>query len=155
MSGVPFSLELIRDLVKKFPKIIVGMKDSSGDLENMKMVQSEIPDFAVFSGTEYYMLDLLEAGGAGCITATANIHCALIRQVFDRWHAGEDTSELNKLLKKARSAYEGLPLIGLLKAFLARKTKNRDWLNIIPPNIIACSDDLIKVDKRLLEAGVF
>ena len=72
MTGVPFSIPLIQYLVKTYPKYVVGIKDSSGDLDNMQQMIEAIPNFQVFAGTERYLLDMLESGGAGCISATAN-----------------------------------------------------------------------------------
>ena len=73
MSGLPFSIPVIQRLKEKYPKIIVGVKDSSGDFSNMKAMVEQIPNFQVFAGTEKYLLDTLKAGGAGRISATANV----------------------------------------------------------------------------------
>ena len=77
MSGVPFSHALIERLLKKYPDVIAGIKDSSGDFENMRSMAAHFPGFDVFAGTERYLLDIMRAGGVGCISASANVTCPL------------------------------------------------------------------------------
>ena len=71
MSGVPITYPLIDRLLKEYPETVIGMKDSSGDFDNMSGAAREFPGFAVFSGSDEFLLPLIEAGGAGCITACA------------------------------------------------------------------------------------
>ena len=57
------------ELVKKFPKQIIGVKDSSYNLyENLKL-----DNFSVLPGSESKLLRGLEIGCSGIITATCNV----------------------------------------------------------------------------------
>src|SRR3546814_17165160 len=76
MSGVPISHDLIERLLKAYPDTIVGIKDSSGNLANMLELCRRFPGFGVFAGSEQFLLPVLRAGGAGCISATANVTIA-------------------------------------------------------------------------------
>ena len=67
MSSVSIDGSLINRLLTEFPNAVAGLKDSSGDWENTQMLIESFPDFTVFSGSEEFLLDNLEAGGAGCI----------------------------------------------------------------------------------------
>jgi len=82
MSNVPISMKLIEMLRKDYPDTVVGMKDSSGVLDNMVQAAREFPGFCVFSGADDLMLPLLREGGAGCITACANISSDLSQAVY-------------------------------------------------------------------------
>src|ERR1043165_3142201 len=75
VSQVPISLALIERLLKMYPGTIAGIKDSSGDWNNMAAMleQFQPHGFDVFAGNESLLLALLRGGGAGCITATANV----------------------------------------------------------------------------------
>jgi len=63
---------------------IVGVKEASGDLEQMAQVIARCPsDFAVLSGDDALTLPLLSIGGKGVISTSSNVApeqvCALVR----------------------------------------------------------------------------
>ena len=83
MSAVPFSIELVGRLLENFPGIVVGMKDSSGDEDNLVAMMNAFPDFGLFAGNEMLLLKNMRLGGAGCISATANINPSGIVNLFN------------------------------------------------------------------------
>jgi len=79
LSGYKFSINCVEELAKKFPKQIIGVKDSSYNLfENLK-----IDNFSVLPGSETKLLKGLQLGCDGIITATCNITATLTRKVYD------------------------------------------------------------------------
>src|SRR5256714_3100151 len=76
VSQVGIPLTVIARLVRAYPGVVIGMKDSSGDFENTREVLRAISGFEVFVGSEKFLLSNLDEGGAGCITATANVNAA-------------------------------------------------------------------------------
>jgi 4-hydroxy-tetrahydrodipicolinate synthase len=82
VSSVAISLELIERLLARYPGIVAGAKDSSGDWNNTQAMLERFKDrgFDVFPGSEVFLLEGLRAGGKGCITATGNVN------VFRREH---------------------------------------------------------------------
>ena len=133
MSGVPITYPLIEMLLKAYPETVVGMKDSSGDFDNMSGAAREFPGFAVFAGSDELLLPLIEAGGAGCITACANVGSGLAAEVYGGWKKGEDTAPSNEKLIRVRQTVCRYPLPPALKALMARHSGNDGWLNIRPP----------------------
>ena len=93
VAQVGFSLSLIGRLIKEFPDTVVGLKDSSGDWRNTKAILDAFPSFEVFPGSEIFLLDGLKNGAVGCISATANVGAAAIRDVYDNWK-GADAEKL-------------------------------------------------------------
>jgi len=85
VAQVPISLTLIGRLLKNYPDVVVGLKDSSGDWNHTKTVLREYPTLATFCGSEVFLLDTLRHGGAGSITATANVNTKNICAVFEHW----------------------------------------------------------------------
>lgn len=70
---------------------IVGIKDSSGNFDNI-LQYLELTDrdtFAVVAGTDSLILPTLQAGGAGGITAIANVYPHNMVEIFERWQAGD------------------------------------------------------------------
>lgn len=136
MSNVPISMNLIGMLRKEYPNTVIGMKDSSGVLENMLTATREFPGFCVFSGADDLMLPVLREGGAGCITACSNIGADLAQAVYSEYRANGDdgnVEELQKPLAAVRKIISGYPLIPSLKAMVARHTGDDAWLNMRPP----------------------
>ena len=133
MSGVPIPYSLIERLVKEYPDTVVGMKDSSGDADNMIGAAKNFPGFAVFAGSDELLLALIEAGGAGCITACANVASRLAAEVYGGWVRGEDVGAADKTLTAVRHAIMKFPLSTALKTLMARHSGNDGWLNIRPP----------------------
>ena len=93
LCGYKFSIECVEELVRKFPKNIVGVKDSSYNLyENLK-----INNFSVLPGSESKLLKGLELGCTGIITATCNVTAGLSRCVYDDFiEEKEKTKKQNK-----------------------------------------------------------
>lgn len=134
LSGVPITLALIERLLKRYPTAIVGAKDSSGDWTNTKaMIDNFASDgFAVFPASESFLLEALRIGGAGCISATANINPSGIRALY----SGYKTSQAEMLQSRAtsiRQIFQPLPMIAAMKATLAHWRHDPSWSHLRPP----------------------
>ena len=88
VTQIGFSYDLIGRLIEAYPQTVVGLKDSSGDWENLRGVLERFPGFAAFAGTEMLLLNTLRAGGAGTISAIANVGAAKIRALYDAFQEG-------------------------------------------------------------------
>jgi 4-hydroxy-tetrahydrodipicolinate synthase len=132
MAGVGFSLGLIARLLKSFPGIVVGIKDSSGDWKNTQALLQEFAEFEVFPGSETYLLDGLRLGGAGCISATANINVAAMRTLIDAWKTPA-ADAIQQQLTALRAAVQKFPLVPANKAILARLHGAPGWNTVRPP----------------------
>ncbi|WP_163264298.1 dihydrodipicolinate synthase family protein [Chelativorans alearense] len=136
MSAVPLSIPLIERLAAAYPDTVVGIKDSGGDIANMKAVLAAVPGFAVLSGADPLMLPLLEAGGAGCITATSNLIAGELRTVFDHFADPERKVEVAAAQERItawRTLANRFPQIPTVKVMLALRTGEPAWRNVRPP----------------------
>jgi len=126
LCGYKFSIECVERLVKKFPKQIVGVKDSSYNLyENLK-----IDNFFVLPGSELKLLEGLELGCAGIITATCNVTAGLSRKVYNDFIEKKQQTA-NELLCNVRSVFEKFNLISGLHSFMS--DKNKIYRHVLPP----------------------
>lgn len=144
-TGIRFSHELIAKLIRAFPEVIAGMKDSSGDWENTQSVIRAFPGFRVYSGSEDFLLHNLQAGGPGAISATANVTTVYAKHVMDAFSAGRDATQLQEQLTQLRRVFSGQPLTGALKGFLGGITGNRQWMHIRPPNTLPDDDAILRL----------
>jgi 4-hydroxy-tetrahydrodipicolinate synthase len=132
MAGVGFSLPLIERLLKDNPDIVVGIKDSSGDWKNTEALLRTFPDFEVFPGSETYLLDALRLGGAGCISATANVNVAMMHALLQMWQMPAADAVQQKITA-VRAAIQKFPVIPANKAILARFQSTPEWATVRPP----------------------
>jgi 4-hydroxy-tetrahydrodipicolinate synthase len=136
VSGVPFSLGLIGRLIAAFPGIVIGIKDSAGDLANMQAIVAAHPDFAVLAGADPLLLPLMKSGGAGCITATSNLVADSLRIVHDDFGDAGRTAEVEAAQARInawRSLSNSYVQIPTIKAMLGLKTGNPAWNRVRPP----------------------
>lgn len=132
MAGVGFSLPVIERLLKAFPGVVVGIKDSSGDWNNTAAMLKAFRGFEVFPGSETYLLDALRLGGTGCISATANVNVAAIRQLIDSWTSPTADAQQAQLTA-VRAAVQKHPLVSANKAILAHAHADPGWNVVRPP----------------------
>lgn len=149
-TGVPISVDLIDRLVKAYPETIVGIKDSSGDWANTKSYNDGgWSDFRVFCGSESLLLQNMQNGGSGCISATANVNPRAIKALFDSWQ-GSDAEQMQQQLNPVRNIFQTFPMIPALKATTAVYSGDSNWLRVRPP-IVAMSDDQVGAMQSQLE----
>jgi 4-hydroxy-tetrahydrodipicolinate synthase len=134
IAQVSISLGLIGRLINAFPDTVVGIKDSSGDWDNTRDLLREFPGFAVFTGSENFLLATLRGGGAGCITATGNVNPAGICGVFENQERA-NADELQVRATRIRDVFQAFPLIPGLKEQMSRFTEDPDWRIVRPPLI--------------------
>ena len=132
MSGVAVTSYLIEQLLKRYPDTIAGVKDSAGVWAETKSMINNFPSLDIFSGSESYLLRNLRAGGAGCISATANVNAAAISELISQ-RDSNNADQLQQSLTEVRAIFEKRPLIQGTKAFLAKKLNDPNWAQVRPP----------------------
>ena len=138
LCGYMFSIECVQELVKKFPKQIIGVKDSSYNLfENLKL-----DNFSVLPGSESKLLKGLELGCSGIITATCNVSSPLARQVYDDFF-NKKKQTINQKLCDVRNTFEKYNLISALHSYYS--INDPVYKNVLPPLSI-----LNAIDKKEL-----
>ncbi len=154
MTGVPITAGAIELLLKDYPNVVVGLKDSSGDLDNMTSLLATFPGFGVYSGTERYLLPILQAGGPGCISASANVTSAMAQEVYQAFRTGtSNAEELQERLTAVRQVFDGLPLIGALKEAVANVTGRNGWRALRPPLTLLDAVQSEKLRESLDQVG--
>ena len=118
MSGIDIAMETIANLREAFPGVIAGIKNSSGNFEEMKAQGAAFEDLDVFSGTEEYLLPALQAGLAGSISAGFNVFADDAAELMKVWKRPE-AEALQKKMTAKRHAMAAYPLIPASKSLLA------------------------------------
>lgn len=141
VSQVSISVALIERLLAAYPKTVVGIKDSSGDWKNTQAYLDKFASegFSVFPGSETFLLKALRSGGAGCISATANVNPAAIVRLFQSLDS-EDADAQQKALDAVRNVFAKYPLIPALKAALSNYANDPGWNAVRPPLVELSSE---------------
>jgi 4-hydroxy-tetrahydrodipicolinate synthase len=140
VARVGISIDLIDRLLEAFPGTVVGIKDSSGDWENTRaMLERDWDDFHIFVGSESLLLENMRHGGAGCISATANVNPGAIHALYAGWRAGTADKQ-QSALDALRAIVQSFPMIPALKAIVARYSGDSAWRTVRPP-LVALDDD--------------
>lgn len=133
IAQVGISPSLVERLASEYPDTIVGIKDSSGDWSNTSaLLELGLDDFRVFAGSESFLLRNMRGGGAGCISATANVNPAAINALYSSWQTAE-AERMQSELDDLRELMQRYPMIPALKAVVADFTDVAVWCNVRPP----------------------
>ena len=155
VTQVPITLKLIEMLRAKYPKTVVGAKDSSGNWENTKaMLDAFAKDgFDVFPASESTLSAALPLGAAGCISATVNLNPGGIRALYDRWNTPEGP-RLQAHANVIRQIFQSPNMIPAMKRVAAEYSGHADWAIVRPP-LVALDDATAARILRELQAADF
>ena len=155
-TGYNFDHNVIGKMKQRFGEIAAGVKDSSGNWENMSGIVENVSDFMVYSGTETYLLENLLNGGTGCITATANIFATECQQVFQAWknEQFEYAEQKQKKLTSLRQAFESYPFVSGLKSIFADQQNSNKWKHMMFPFDELNNDQLHEIKQKIEDLGL-
>ena len=135
-SGVTISFSIIETLLKLYPNNVVGMKDSSGDLDNMLKITKFFSGFSLFSGSDSLALKVMKHGGAGAITASSNISGKLLSFIINNYKKEssiKNFQELQLLQEHIRHTLFSQEPISVLKGYMAVRYDKQEWNRLNPP----------------------
>ena len=155
VAQVAITLGLVERLLKAYPAQSAGMKDSSGDWGNTKAFLDAFATsgFDVFAGSETFLLRNMRHGGAGCISATANVHPGQIARLHDTWRSADADGQQARL-DEIRGIFAKFPMIPALKAAIAHWTGDAPWATVRPP-LVALTPEQARALVGALEQANF
>ncbi|MEY2510531.1 MAG: 4-hydroxy-tetrahydrodipicolinate synthase [Verrucomicrobiota bacterium] len=135
VAVVGITASLVERLLKSYPSTIAGMKDSSGDWNNTRIFLDAFAQsgFDVFVGSESFLLANMRNGGAGTISATANVNPAAIHQLYAEWKNADADDQQAKLNVIRDSFGKKYPMISGLKQAIAIYANDPAWAKVRPP----------------------
>jgi 4-hydroxy-tetrahydrodipicolinate synthase len=155
VAQVPITLGLIERLLKRYPKIVAGIKDSSGDWSNTKAVLDAFAaqGFEVFAGSEVFLLRNMRAGGVGCITAGANVNPHGIDKAYKGWKTPE-AEALQASIDVVRKVLQSqVSMIPALKATIAHFAADAEWMTVRPPLVELTPEQQVQMIRELGDVG--
>ena len=154
VSQVPITLGLIERLLKAYPGIVAGVKDSSGDWNNTQAMLDAFAagGFDVFAGSETFLLANMRGGGTGCISATANVNPGPIAKLHREWQTPEADAQQARL-DEIRGIMQRYPMIPALKAVIARYGGDAAWVTVRPPLVALTAEQRAALAAELGRAA--
>jgi len=133
--------KLVERLLGAYPGTIAGMKDSSGDWTNTRTFLEAFgrTGFDVFVGSESFLLANMRNGGAGCISATANVNPSAIHALYNQLATANDAKNANerqKELDRVRAVFADKrwpSMIAAMKQAIAIYRDDPGWARVRPP----------------------
>lgn len=155
-TAVDIAPETVRRLYTDLDNF-VGVKETTLDFQHAsRVIQLCGPDVLVWSGIELLCLPLLAIGGAGFISATANLAPAAHVEMYRAWAAGDQ--------EEARRIHYGLhPLVDLL--FVETNPGPSKWVlhemgliasaHVRPPLVTPAAASIERIGSLLREGAPF
>jgi 4-hydroxy-tetrahydrodipicolinate synthase len=159
--------KLVERLLKAYPNAIAGMKDSSGDWNNTKTFLDAFAGtarpartgFDVFVGSESFLLANMRNGGAGTISATANVNPAAIYELYaacvEESKFDNRESELEQqqarinVVRNVFSSRKFPSMIAAIKQAIAIYANDSEWAKVRPPLLGLTTEQAKMLGKEL------
>jgi 4-hydroxy-tetrahydrodipicolinate synthase len=153
MTALEISLELIGRLIAAYPDSVVGLKNSSGDWDNIAAMIAAFPGFDVFAGSEEFLLPTLELGGPGCMSATVNLLAPQSAELYAKWQDAE-AAALQEHLTALRQTISRSAPIPAMKALMARQSGHANWARVRPPLVALEAAEAERLAAELAAQGL-
>ena len=161
---------LVERLLKAYPNAIAGMKDSSGDWNNTKTFLDAFAEtarpartgFDVFVGSETFLLANMRNGGAGTISATANVNPAAIHELYavcvrnqtrDGCRICEPQQARLNVVREVFSSRKFPSMIAALKQAIAIYANDPEWARVRPPLVELTTEQAKLLAEQLKRIG--
>ncbi len=150
LFGPSISFPVIEALRSRYPELIAGVKDSTGEWDHFESLCTSFPTLQMFTGTERLLTPGLEAGGAGCISATANLTAPIAQAARRAWEEGDDPTPIQSTLTQRREALSRFHNIPALKQMMAWRTDRAGWARVRPP-LAPLADEMVSELRTVYE----
>lgn len=131
LTGVAIDEDLVAALRDKYPRIVVGYKDSSGDFARAVALGNRFSNFAIYLGGASKLAPFFDAGGHGAICASANVLGAELAMLTRL--QGADRNAQHARIERLEAVLDPFGFVQGPKAVLATRYGDMDWNRVRPP----------------------
>ena len=161
VAVVGITPKLVERLLRAYPTAIAGMKDSSGDWNNTKTFLDAFAKdgFDLFVGSESFLVANMRNGGAGTISAIANVNAAAIHKLYATACAVSANPDLDHqqsnldLVRNVFSSRKFPSIIAALKQAIATYRNDSGWTRVRPPLVELTREQAILLEEELKRIG--
>lgn len=152
-TKVPWPVEVVSELARKHAGLLLGIKDSSGEMAYARSVAAAVPGFDVFPSSEATLYDAGKDGFAGCISATLNLTAADSQLAWSR----QDKPQGREAAARAtaqRSILGKQALVASVKAALSVLYGDPQWARTCLPLLPRTAQQTEALAADLRAAGL-
>ncbi len=146
-SGVKFTPSLVQAVIDALGDRVIGIKDSTGNLEEgMTLIQS-FPQLSIFTGDDRILRRMVQAGGAGMIGGMTN----LFAKDAVAMYAGQHDPSIDQMAAQRIEAVDSNGGLIALKALLSDRYGLPSFNRLMPPLLRLDSDiaSALKIELHL------
>ena len=133
IAGVGLTHGVIAALKARYPQVIVGIKDSAGDLaHSLALADAFMPGVRVYVGHELHLPTLARRGSTGAISGLANLLPRTVTALVEQ----ADSPETDARLARVADLLNRLRPFGAFaanKGVMALHSGDTGWLRVRPP----------------------
>ena len=151
IAGVALSHAVIAELLRRYPKNIVAIKDSQCDrAHSLALAEAFMPPIGVHVGNELDLPALAARGSRGAVSGLANFMPRTVQRLATDPDATRTAAE-HARVERLLGWLGGYALIPALKAIMAAQTGDASWLRVRAP-LVALDETRFKTFSHELAA---
>lgn len=148
-SGVPLNRVVIETLRNEFHDIIMGIKDSEGNLALVQDILQHCPGMKIFAAREHLVSESIQLGATGVISGMANVFPELLGSLYE-YGMNQQYPNHNSEVSRILEILKDYPIFAALKCILAhQKGKKKELWDVLRPPLVPLNSLL---SQSLLDA---
>ena len=119
LSGVEITNPVIEALLERYPSKLLGVKDTSGSIDQTRHFIDRFPELSIFSGTDLYVEQAALSGAKGNVSASANVFPHILKSIFYSVKDGKSATSTQDRLSEIRKTLDKYPSHSAIKHALS------------------------------------
>ncbi len=115
LSGVEITDPVIEALLERYPSMLLGVKDTSGSIDQTRHFIERFPELSIFSGTDLYVEQAALSGAKGNVSAAANVFPHILKSIFHSVKEGKPATSTQDRLSEIRRTLDRYPSHSAIK----------------------------------------
>ncbi len=154
VAAVGLSHHVIHTLKQQYPQTIVGIKDSSGELQHsLDLANAFMPRLMVYVGNELDLRELGRRGSTGAVSGLANFMPRRVHRLVSQPDAAGTAADLERT-RQVLARLNAHALIPAIKAVMAGVAQEPAWLRVRPPLVALTHSEMHTLMAGIAELGI-
>lgn len=154
VSGVSLSHHVIATLKKRYPTVILGIKDSAcSTAHSVGLAEAFMKDLTVYVGFEPDLPEMGRRGSTGAISGLANFMPRVVDRLVTQADAPTTPAERERIIQLL-GLLEGYSLMPALKGIMAVLTGDKAWLRVRAPLLALTPEQFQALEKAIAAFGI-
>ena len=154
VAAVALSHGVIAEMVRRYPRNIVAIKDSQCDrAHSLGLAEAFMPAIGVHVGNELDLPALAGRGSRGAVSGLANFMPRVVHRLATEPDATRTAAE-HARVERLLTWLGGYALMPALKAIMAAQTGDAAWLRVRAPLVALDAEAFAKFSRELAALGL-